>query len=133
MIKALMQKNRRQLDTDLTNIDKRKYFSPAIYIFTQKLLKSLDKYAHGRLIDIGCGDTPYLKYILKNINQYDTLDIEKRTEQVTFIDNATDMHMVGSNSYNALLCLAVLEHISHIGKPNKLALFISFPNDLYYF
>ena len=66
MIKALMQKNRRQLDTDLTNIDKRKYFSPAIYIFTQKLLKSLDKYAHGRLIDIGCGDTPYLKYILND-------------------------------------------------------------------
>lgn len=116
MIKTLIQRNRRQLDSDLADIDQRKYFSPALYIFTQKLLKSLDKYAYGRLIDIGCGDAPHIKHIPKKVSQYDTLDVEKRTKQVTFIGNTTDMHMVGSNSYNTLLCLAVLGHVSHISK-----------------
>jgi SAM-dependent methyltransferase len=111
MIKTLIQKNRRQLDIDLADIDKRKYFSPAVYIFTKKFLESLNKYAHGRLIDIGCGDTPYIKHTPPNVSQYDTFDVEKRTEQVTFIGNVMDMHMIENNTYDTLLCLAVLEHV----------------------
>lgn len=90
MIKTLLQRSRRQLDSDLADIDQRKYFSPAIYIFTQKLLKSLDKYVHDRLVDIGCDDAAHIKHIPKKVSQYDTLDVEKRTKQVTFIGNATD-------------------------------------------
>lgn len=112
MFRTLIQKNRKQLDNDLADIKDRKYFSPAIYIFAQKLLKAIDKYAHGCLIDIGCGDTPYIKHIPPAVTQYDTFDIEKRSAKVTYIGDVTNMHMIKNDAYDTLLCLAVLEHVS---------------------
>lgn len=111
MFKKLLKNNRQRINEELTDIEQRKFFSPAMYILTQKILKALNEYAHGRLIDIGCGDMPFKRHIPQAVIQYDTLDTEARTEGVTYIGSVLDMHMIQDESYDSAICFEVLEHV----------------------
>lgn len=111
MIKSLIKKNRQRLNQELPDIEQRKYFSPALYILTGKILRALNTHARGRLLDIGCGDMPFKGRLPEAVTQYDTLDVESRTEGVTYITSAMDMSMIPDNSYDSAMCFEVLEHV----------------------
>jgi SAM-dependent methyltransferase len=111
MLQKLLRNNRQRINQDLPDIDQRKYFSPALYALTKKILQALEEHAHGQLIDIGCGDMPFKYHLPKAVTQYDTLDIEARTEGVTYIGSVLDMYMIKDESYDSAMCFDVLEHV----------------------
>jgi len=110
-MKEFLKRNRQRINQDLPDIDQRKFFSPALYILTKKILIVLRKYAKGRLIDIGCGDMPFKRHLTDSVTRYESLDRESRTEGVTYIGDAMDMHMVSDESYDTAICFEVLEHV----------------------
>ena len=109
--KNLLQNNRQRINQDLADIQQRKFFSPALYLLTQKILKALEKHAHGRLIDIGCGDTPFRNQLPPAVVQYDTLDLNVKRDDITYIGSVMDMHMIKDASYDSAMCFEVLEHV----------------------
>jgi SAM-dependent methyltransferase len=108
---SLLKKNRLKLNKELNRLGKRKYFSPAIYCIHEETTSAMQKYARGKLIDIGCGDMPYRDLFPQQVTQYDTLDIERRVPDVKFTGNVLDMHMIFDHSYDSALCFDVLEHV----------------------
>lgn len=124
MIKEWIRKNRQRINQDLKDINDRKYFSPALYILTNKILKELKNYAKGNLIDIGCGDMPFKNHLPDTVSRYDTLDMEARTEGVTYISNAMDMKIILGDVYDTAICFEVLEHVPNpfmaVGEINRI-------------
>ena len=94
-MKNLFKQNRKRINEEL-GIERRKYFSPAIYGHYQVTKPAILKYAQGKLLDIGCGDMPYKEMILEKVTHYDTLDIEQRTQGVRFIGNIQKMDMINT-------------------------------------
>ena len=76
-------------------------------------IKQASKYSHGKLLDIGCGRMPYKPLFLSRITTYVGLDINSSTADVR-IDFFKAK--IKDKSFNTVLCLQVLEHIS---EPNK--------------
>ncbi len=107
----LLRKNRLRLGQDLRDREKRKLFSPALYSLDDSLLGAIDEFAHGNLIDIGCGDMPYRSVIEARVERYDTIDREIRGSRPTYLGDIQDMRMIDSGRYDSALCLSVLEHI----------------------
>jgi len=112
-LKKLLHNNRQRINQELPDIEQRKFISPALYILTQKILKSLETNATGRLIDVGCGDMPFKNHIPQAVTQYDTLDVEESTGGITYIGDILDMSMIHSETYDSAICLEVLEHIKN--------------------
>ncbi len=110
-MKELMKKNRLRIDQDLSDPDQRKNFTPAMYAQYQVVVPVIFQYAHGKLIDIGCGDMPFKKFILKKTTQYDTIDVERRVPDVKFIGDIQNMAVLNDQSYDTAVCLEVLEHV----------------------
>ena len=109
---GFLKSNRQQLGKDLKNVEVRRFFSPALLVSHSLVTPAIDQYARGKMIDIGCGDMPYKQRIERKVESYDTLDVEARCEGVKFIGDATNMHMIANETYDTMICLEVLEHIS---------------------
>ncbi len=110
-MKELLKKNRRLVNKELKGIEKRKYFSPSLLSQYKKLVPVLNKYAKGVVIDVGCGDAPYLDIVKNNISQYDTFDVEERDVKVTYLGDIQNMEKVPDNKYDTVLNFDVLEHV----------------------
>ncbi len=110
-MKGILKRNRQKVNEELKSSEQRMFFSPAAYCVHQATVSNILRYAHGKLIDIGCGDMPYKDLILDKVSQYDTLDIEKRVAEVKFEGNIQNMDMISDASYDSALCLEVLEHV----------------------
>lgn len=67
----------------------------------------------GTCLDIGCGDQPYRGLIESVGARYESVDIEARTENVTYISDIHDMGVVPRESFDCAICLEVLEHVSN--------------------
>ncbi len=107
----LLKRNRLNINKELSSFNTRKYFSPACFAESKTTYLALSTYLTGKCIDIGCGDMPYKDSIEKQVSQYDSIDIEKRSPVVTFIGDVQDMGMINSDNYDSALCLEVLEHV----------------------
>jgi SAM-dependent methyltransferase len=83
----------------------------SIYRDLRKQLKNFS----GRLLDIGCGNSPFRHLLDPAISEYQGIDIEGasafgyRNEQITYYDGKV-MPFV-DYSFDALLCTEVLEHV----------------------
>lgn len=110
-MRELLKRNRLRIKRELTSYDLRKYFSPSYYadsiITSHVLLANLQ----GKCIDIGCGDMPFRSLIETRVNQYDSIDIERRASNVRYLGDIQDMNMIDNDSYDSALCLDVLEHV----------------------
>lgn len=107
----LLKQNRIKINKEL-DFHARKYFSPSIYADSLITIPLIVKYISGKCIDIGCGDMPFKPLIEKQVNQYDTLDIEKRTLNVTYIADICNMDIIKNTTYDSAICLQVLEHVA---------------------
>jgi SAM-dependent methyltransferase len=76
------------------------------------LLLMFDKYAKGTLLDIGCGNKPYKKYLETRVTEYVGCDIEQSSlEVVDVICSATNIPLE-NDSFDTIICTQVLEHIA---------------------
>lgn len=79
--------------------------------YHRDLFSAIDKYANGRLLDIGCGNKPYLKIIEKKVVEYIGCDvIQSSDNKVDIISNATNIP-VTSESFDTILSTQTIEHI----------------------
>ena len=103
--------NRKRLEHDILDTPRRPFFSPVYYGQYRVTLPLLKKYAHGRLIDLGCGDMPFRALLADQIKSYDSLDFFPRSDQVTYVGDIQHMDMIPSDTYDTAVCLEVLEHV----------------------
>lgn len=106
-----LQKNWHNALQGLINSPRRWYLSPAIYAQYDVVIKLIRQYVRGNLIDLGCGDMPFKRYLLDLVSHYDSLDFWPHTEGVTYIGDIQNMSMINSCTYDTAICLEVLEHV----------------------
>lgn len=72
------------------------------------------KYAHGRLLDIGCGVKPYERYFDGRVTGYIGIehdpDAGYRGDRADIVADAADLP-IRDGSYDTVLCTEVLEHV----------------------
>lgn len=110
-MQELIRANRHRLERDLLNSTKRWFFSPAAYSQYRVTLPLVQRFARGRLIDLGCGDVPFRPFIIDQLDTYESLDLYPRTAQVTYVGDVQTLTMCADNAYDTVLCLEVLEHV----------------------
>lgn len=111
-----IRRNREKLDVELRSSWKRAYFSPASLSLSSKLIPQLRAVASGKLLDVGSGTMPFRSSVIDLVDEYRSLDIERRVPDVDFIADVRDMEPVPSDTFDVLLCSQVLEHVT---QPDK--------------
>lgn len=107
------KENRARINRDLRDIKIRKYFSPALLCLDKIFVPLASKYLVGTCLDIGCGDQPYRGLIESLGAKYESVDVEERTENVTYMSDIHDMSDVPQEAFDSAICLEVLEHVSN--------------------
>lgn len=108
---SLIRRNRRAIDADLAGSWRRRYFSPVAYGLYTSLIPKLRQHASGRLLDAGCGTTPFRSQLERQGVMYHGVDIEVRTSGIAFRADVQDLSTIRSESYDTVLCSEVLEHL----------------------
>ena len=108
---ALLKKNRLRFNEELRDSPDRQYFSPSTYSRYRETYQRIAIHVSGKVLDVGCGDMTFRKLVLAHAEEYDGLDIERRAPEVKYVGDVQDMHMIPTESYDAVLCLEVLEHV----------------------
>jgi SAM-dependent methyltransferase len=111
-----IRRNRDRLEVELRDSWRRKYFSPAILSLHSRLVPRLRTVASGALLDVGSGTMPFRSSVTGLVEEYHSLDIERRVPDVDFVADIRDMRSVGSGNYDVVLCSQVLEHVAEPGK-----------------
>ena len=111
-----MSRNRRKLEIELRDSWKRKYFSPASLALYNKLIPRLRAETSGTLLDVGAGTMPFRSYVSDVVEEYRTLDIERKVPGIDLVADIRDMGPVASDSCDVVLCSQVLEHIAEPAK-----------------
>jgi len=85
-------------------------FSPVI----REYLRSVSHYAHGRLLDVGCGNKPY-QTIFTGVDTYIGIDRPSEiVERNTAIDVVASADAIPfcDNSFNTVLATQLIEHLA---------------------
>lgn len=106
-----LKANRQRINEELRDPDKRKWFSPTMFAVHETIVPAILKRARGNVIDVGCGDMPFKKFIVQVADRYDTIDVERRVPEVTFTSDIHDMNVLADGSYDTAICLEVIEHV----------------------
>lgn len=106
-----MKLNRDKIDKDLRDSPVRQYFSPIYYGQYQTTLPLMRRHVCGKLIDLGCGQMPFRRWLAPLVEAYDTLDHSPEVEGATYVGDIQEMSMIGDEVYDSAICLEVLEHI----------------------
>jgi Methylase involved in ubiquinone/menaquinone biosynthesis len=114
-----LRRNREKLDVELRASWKRAYFSPATLSLSNTLIPQLRAAASGKLLDVGSGTMPFRSSVIDLVDEYRSLDIERRVPEVDIVADVRDMDSVNSDTFDVLLCSQVLEHISEPDKAIK--------------
>jgi SAM-dependent methyltransferase len=110
VIKQLIA-NRHLIEKEIADSDRRWYFSPVTYSQFKLASRLIDRYAYGRVIDIGCGDMPYKRFLSGKVIQYDGLDIYRHNDYIKYIVDIEDISKLPRQKYDTALCMEVLEHL----------------------
>ena len=91
------------------DIEMKRFYKYEGKLATSPIIEFIDKYSnrcHGKLVDIGCGNKPYIKYF-SNIDKYIGVDI--LNNEADIIANTKSLP-IKSNSVDVVLCNQVIEH-----------------------
>ena len=106
-----LRRNRAEVERSLRTVEGREYFSPALLAQYHALVPLLGTHAGGHVIDLGAGDAPFREYLPESVTLYHTLEMQPRSEDVTYVGDVQDMPMVAAGSYDTAVCLETLEHV----------------------
>lgn len=112
-MKSYLKGNRQRIERELAGSRHWPEFSPAIYAQYRVMLPLAQRYAGGRLIDLGCGTMPYRAALLSQVTAYDGLDLFPRSSEVRYISDLEKMSVVPDAMYDTALLIEVLEHVPH--------------------
>lgn len=112
-----IQRNRSKVDLELRESAMRQYFSPGLLCLYRTLVPRVRRHASGKLLDAGCGSMPFKKVLENLVDEYRSIDIERKVPDVDFVGDLQDMKGISTESYNVVLCTEVLEHVQ---QPDKL-------------
>lgn len=79
------------------------------------LANAIEKYAHGILLDVGCGEKPYSHLTKSYVDQHIGLDHESTMHEksnINLFGTAYDIP-VEDRYFDTILCTAVLEHLEN--------------------
>ncbi len=113
---SFIKTSRKKIDSDLAQSKLRKFFSPIIYAQYKITIPTTQNYVNGNLIDIGCGYSPYKKYLENYVNNYQGIDLFPFNQDVTYIGDFFDDNFFHDNQFDCALSFEVLEHVSNSDK-----------------
>ena len=75
-------------------------------------LRAVAVHAHGRLLDLGCGNKPYQGIFAKHVTEHIGCDIvQSSLQEVDIICPATDLP-IENGSFDTVVCTQVIEHVA---------------------
>lgn len=82
-------------------------------IHDRELGKALQAFASGRLVDIGCGEKPYVELAKRYVTEHVGVDHEGSIHSHDNVDLVGGAYAIpaASNYFDTALCTAVLEHL----------------------
>jgi len=82
-------------------------------IINPNIEKGLSRYAHGKMLDIGCGIKPYQEMAAPYVTEHIGVDHEGTSHDKSNIDLIGSAYQIPSedNSVDCILCTDVLEHL----------------------
>jgi SAM-dependent methyltransferase len=108
---SLLKTNREKLEENLAQSPRWWLFSPEMYSQYRCTIPMIEAHAIGKVIDLGCGWMA-LQGIVHSLDlEYDGLDLNPKTSEVTFKADIQEMSIIPDGSYDTVLCLQVLEHV----------------------
>lgn len=102
-------------EINITNMDYLVYLS-----YHRELSGAIQKFAKGKLVDIGCGNKPYEVWLKDKISEYIGCDIvQSSSNKVDVLCEANNIPLESGN-YNTVLSTQVIEHVEdHQGLVNE--------------
>ncbi|QNR85309.1 class I SAM-dependent methyltransferase [Pedobacter riviphilus] len=90
------------------------------YSYHEDLFGAFEKYAHGKLLDIGCGNKPYEKQLKGKITSYTGVDIIQSSDnKVDYLCQANAIPFQNS-LYDIVISTQTIEHVEdHQGLVNE--------------
>jgi SAM-dependent methyltransferase len=86
-------------------------------LLIEDLTNAINKYAHGDLLDVGCGNKPYEPLFLNKIKSYTGCDVvQSSLNKVDVICEATQLEFE-AEKFHTVFTTQVLEHV---GNPEKM-------------
>ncbi|WP_289663016.1 class I SAM-dependent methyltransferase [Flavobacterium panacagri] len=77
------------------------------------LFESIEKYAKGNLLDIGCGNKPYEKKISKVVSKYVGCDIVQSNLNKVDVICSADAIPLDDNSFDTIISTQTIEHVGN--------------------
>ncbi len=101
-----------------------RYFqqSPSNLLQRDAIQSQIEKYADGKMLDVGAGRSVYKQFIPKTV-EYRSMDFQEtqneyeKNQKLDYIGDAQNMP-IADNHFETILCTEVLEHLPH---PEKAA------------
>jgi len=116
---SFIKANRQKLELDLARSSRWWTFSPETYSQRRCTIPMIEEYAFGKVIDLGCGRMNLQQVVHSLSLEYDGLDLNPSTSEVTFEADIQEMFIIPDGSYDTALCLQVLEHVPDPKKAAK--------------
>jgi len=112
-MKSYLKHMRQKVEQDLQGKRRWQYFSPAIYAQYRVMLPVLQQHARGALLDIGCGNQPYRRFVQPNVTSYDGVDLFNSSKEVKYHLDAENLAGIPNESYDTAILIESLEHLPH--------------------
>jgi len=88
--------------------------------YHKELFDALDKYAKGRLLDIGCGNKPYQSLMSSHVTAYIGCDIIQSNNQSVDLLCPANQIPVDNGSFDTVISTQTIEHVeNHQGLVNE--------------
>lgn len=90
-------------------------------ISDKALDEKIQKYAKGKLLDIGCGDKPYVEMVKPYVTEYTGIDHQDTLHNKSDIDRFGTAYDIPATDgeFDSAICTAVLEHLEEPDKAIK--------------